>query len=103
MGVVHFLHPDDGSHAVERDELPPRGDLCSTAGIPETKAERVFVLFDGKRTVMLVHGEGQILGLPVNREATEVYRAAAVRRGHKADDLPTIAGPAIVLEGFADD
>lgn len=103
MGVVHFLYPDGASHAVERDQPPSHGDLCSTVGIPETKAERVIVLYEGRRTVMLVHGEGQISALPVNREATEIYRAAAVRRGYIADDLPTIAGPAIVLDGFADD
>lgn len=103
MGVVHFLYPDGNSHAVERDKLPSYDNLCLTAGIPEAGAERVIVLYGGRRTVMLVHGEGQILGLPVNPEATRIYRAAAMRRGYAADDLPTIAGPAIVLDGFADD
>lgn len=102
MGVVRFLYPDGDAYAVARDELPSYDNLCLTAGIPEARTERVIVLYNDRRTVMLVHGEGQILGLPVNREATKIYRAAAVRRGYTADDLPTIAGPAIVLDGFAD-
>lgn len=47
---------------------------------------------------MFVDEVGAITGLPVNEEATRLYqRNSIIHQGAKAEDLPKIYGPAIVI------
>lgn len=61
--------------------------------------EHVSVLHDGKRRDMFVDEEGRLKGLPRNERATAIYRTAWLSHnpGRDADDLPHIAGPAVLF------
>lgn len=61
--------------------------------------EHVTVLHDGQRRDMFVDEEGRIKGMTRNERATAIYRTAWLSRnpGKSADDLPFIAGPAVLF------
>ena len=61
--------------------------------------EHVNVLFDGRHTDMFVDEIGLLRGLPINPQATEIYRADAIARYPKINpnSLPIIVGPAVVF------
>lgn len=64
--------------------------------------EHVYVLYEGRRADMFVDEMGHVRNVPLprNEEATAIYRANALKRGMASDpeDLPWIAGPAILFE-----
>lgn len=62
-------------------------------GLPEF----VYVLFHGKRAAMIVNESGLIRRLPVNRMATDIYRAWPRRQQIDAEQID-IHGNAMVLE-----
>jgi len=128
MGQVHWI-PARGEGRVERADSSPslKAMQAWCAGF----VEHVTVLYKGKRASMYVHDEGRIIGLPVNKAATEIYWAASRARGvepsdqvereadkqafserFKADftvdldtrpnDPPFIHGNAVLLEGISD-
>lgn len=66
--------------------------------------EHVTVLYEGERHDMFIDELGATslqpgYPLPVNRRATEIYRAAwlAQHPGDDPDDLPAIHGPAVLF------
>ena len=61
--------------------------------------EHVSVLFNGKRADMFVDELGANKGLPINAAATDIYRAAWMKRHPRAEPLtlPAIYGTAIVF------
>lgn len=64
----------------------------------------VFTSFAGEEphyTDMFVHEMGHLLGMPINDRATAIYRNNVMVHEVPtpvADDLPAIAGPAILFE-----
>lgn len=67
--------------------------------------EHVSVLADFKgglnfkRADMFVDESGAMKDLPINGNATAIYRRhSIINKGAKADDLPAIHGPAILFE-----
>ena len=53
---------------------------------------------DFKRADMFVDEDGHARGLPENRSATAIYRRnAIINQNAKAEDLPWIAGPAVLF------
>lgn len=62
--------------------------------------EHVAVLHDGKRTDMFVDDTGALKGLPLNPEATAIYRNNTMSQHPETDpeSLPAIYGPAILFD-----
>lgn len=66
---------------------------------PKADLERVQVLDDHEPRDMFVDDMGALVGLPVNRKATAIYRANWMLH-HPSDDpdaLPSIYGPAVLF------
>lgn len=61
--------------------------------------EHVTVLHEGQRRDMIVDEEGRLKGMLRNERATAIYRTAWMLRnpGKDADELPHIAGPAVLF------
>ena len=53
---------------------------------------------EGASCQLLVNEEGHVIGLPLNVEATRIYRRAC-RPDIPADQLPVIVGDAVILYG----
>jgi len=62
--------------------------------------EHVTVLHNGKRADMFVDECGAINRLPMNIEATDIYRAASMRANpdQDPDSLPAIYGVAVLFD-----
>lgn len=62
--------------------------------------EHVTVLFEDKPADMFVDEMGHMKSLPINREATTIYRTNWMKHNPDADpdSLPTIAGTAVVFD-----
>jgi hypothetical protein len=94
VGTIHYLSANGDCHSETATAVPGR-DACEQflAG----GRERVWVLFKGKRTCMLVNDEGALMNLPINDSATDIYREWPRKRGMHVEDRH-IYGNAMVLE-----
>ncbi len=101
MGIMHKMKAT-GEHTVQTVEA-----MLDT---PETQAyiggymEYVYVLYNGKKCLMIVNEEGAIHKrdrgpLPINARATKIYKAAAAARGHSYFGPPFIHGDVLLYEG----
>ena len=61
--------------------------------------ERVAVIFNGKQTDMFVDDCGRLKALPLNRAATDIYRAGALLKEptRRPETLAAIYGPAVLF------
>ena len=68
--------------------------------IGDAYPEHVSVLHAGEPADMFVHEDGHSAGLPRNEAATAIYRASWLQLNPKDDpeDLPWIAGPAVIFD-----
>jgi len=75
MGIIHYVEPT-GDITTEKAEKPPSlEDMQKYVG---GFIEVVHVMWNQKRTQMIVNEEGLILKLPGNWKASCVYSAHAI-------------------------
>jgi len=94
MQQIHYLCAD-GTSRIEPSSTIPEREICTQflAGSPE----QVWVLFNDKRTCMLVNENGIAQGLPINSAATEIYLTWPRKKGLNVTGRH-IHGNAIVFE-----
>lgn len=97
MKQIHYLSAD-GTKRIEAADTVPDYSACER--FLEGDRELVWVMFNGKRTCMLVNENGIARGLPINEEATEIYRTWPRQQGMNVDGRH-IHGNAVVLENIA--
>ena len=79
------------------------GHIEQVVGYP-VEHVTVFCDFTGGRTFryldMFVNEEGHLLGLPINAFATAIYQNNTIYHDPqiRQEDIPTIAGPAVLFE-----
>jgi hypothetical protein len=100
-GKIHWLRVDGGEVIEPADRVPARQTLQSFV---EGGIEYVWVLYNGRRTCMVVNDCGAIAAdgrngaLPVNLAASTIYAAASGRLNESS--IPHIHGNAVVLENI---
>lgn len=99
MGTLILYRADGAVHT----ELCPETVVDDRAFLDKLQQlvggyiEIVWVLYNGKRTAMIVNEDGLSLGLPPNIRGTEIYRETAKLSGHDSRDV--VVGDVVVLEG----
>lgn len=94
MGTIHYLSANGDCHTENATAIPSH-EACEQFLVGGR--ELVWVLFKGKRTCMLVNGDGIEMNLPINNPATEIYREWPRSQGMYVEDRH-IHGNAMVLE-----
>ncbi|MRV70553.1 hypothetical protein GJ700_02320 [Duganella sp. FT92W] len=97
MGRIHYLSVYGANRIEAADTVP---DYSACEDFLQGGREFVWVMYEGKRTCMLVNENGIALSLPINRAATEIYRAWPRKKQMDVKDLH-IHGNAMVLEDIA--
>jgi hypothetical protein len=99
MGCIHYLSTNGVKRTEEAVTVPDYG-TCER--FLQGAREFVWVLYEGRRTCMLVNENGIALGLPINDAATEIYRTWPRMKRMYAEDRH-IYGNAMVLEDIVVD
>lgn len=109
MDTTYTVYLPDGTkteHTVSGwGDEPGYDDICKVVlpilhkTRPQAELEHVTVLHDGERRDMFVDEMGMLVGLPINVEATKIYRCNALKHNPSGnpDDLPFIYGPAVLF------
>lgn len=101
-GRIHWLRVDGGEIIEPADRIPARQTLQKFV---EGGIEYVWVLYQGRRTCMVVNELGAVPTdernpLPVNLAASAIYAAASRKPDQPPTGLPRIHGNAVVLENI---
>jgi len=97
--TIRIIHPDGREETREGNApLSNENERTIVGGFVEC----VWVLHQGKRTLMIVNETGAVQDppLPVNNKATEIYHNASRARGQDWEGAPYIHGTVILYEGM---
>lgn len=105
MQTTYTLIKHDGTREVVTVDLPKDPGYHALAEIihpllgPGRNLERVNVLHEGQYTDMFVDDSGMLHNLPVNEDATAIYRNNVLTHepDTRAEDLDQIHGPAVLF------